>query len=382
MLRHEIKKILNIPDAEIEQPENKRLGDYSTNVALKLAKKEDRKPMGIAQEIKLQAEKEDTGFFEKVEVAPPGFVNFFLSKEYLQKQVGVILKQKEKFGNLKIGNRQKVNVEFISANPTGPLHIGNGRGGFCGDVLANVLGKAGYKAFREYYVNDMGRQILFLENSLSGREPSYKNQYIDELKAKGEKNVKKAVEYIVERIKETTERMGIGFDNWFFESDLYKKKETDKVLDFLKKNDLTYEKEEALWFKSAKFGDDKNRVLIKSDDKETYFLSDIAYMKKKFNRGFNYLIIFLGAEHYGYIGRLKAAAKALGYNPERVMPIIMQLVKIMEEGKGVRMSKRGGIFVTLDELLDEVGKDVVRFFFLTRSSGSHLLFDLGLAKEQ
>jgi arginyl-tRNA synthetase len=358
----------------IERPQDSGFGDYATNVAMMVKKN----PQEIADAIK-------SDVLEKVEVKN-GFINFFISKEYLQKQTEEILKEKDKFGNLKIGQGEKINIEFISANPTGPLHIGNGRGGFCGDVLSDVLDRAGYKITREYYINDMGRQVEVLKNSLEGREPSYKSSYIDELRSGGEKDVKKATEFILNKIKETILRMGIKFDKWFYESELYPK-ETEKIIIFLKKNNLTYEKEGALWFKSIRFGDDKDRVLKRAQDKaayheETYFLSDIAYLKNKFERGFKRLIIFLGAEHHGYIGRLKAAAKALGFNENKVEPVIMQLVQLVEEGKEVRMSKRTGVYVTIDELLDEVGLDITRFFFLTRSPGSHLLFDLDLAKKQ
>jgi arginyl-tRNA synthetase len=379
--REKALPLFAFPEIKIEYPERKDYGDYATNVAMVIAKQAKKNPIEVGELIKSKIKNQK--LFDRIEVVKPGFINFFVSKEYLRKQIGEISKQK--FGQLKIGKGKKINVEFISANPTGPLHIGNGRGGFCGDVLSNVLEKAGYKIFREYYVNDMGRQIEILKNSLEGREPSYKNQYIDELKKKGirEKDIRKAIKFIVGEIKKTTERMRINFDKWFYESDLYKTKEVDKVLDFLKKKKLTYEKEGALWFKSTKFGDDKDRVLVrKADEKETYFLSDIAYLRNKFKRGFDYLIIFLGAEHHGYTGRLWAAAEALGYDKDKVRPIIMQLVKLLEEGRQVRMSKRTGIYVTLDELIDEIGPDVSRFFFLMRSPGVHLNFDLDLAKQQ
>ena len=371
-----------IPEILVEKPEEKSRGDYAANIALRIAKIVGKNPLEVAENLKSQILNLKSELFEKIEVVKPGFINFFISKEYLQKQVTEILKKGEKFGSLKIGKGKKVNVEFISANPTGPLHVGNARGGFCGDVLNNVFKKAGYKPFREYYVNDVGRQRDFLENSLYDREPSYKNPYIDVLKKKGEKDVKKAISFILGKIKRTTEGMGINFDKWFYESDLYKKKEVNKVLNFLKKKNLIYEKEGALWFKSTEFGDDKDRVLIRKNEKETYFLSDITYLKNKFKRGFGYLIIFLGAEHHGYTARLRAAARALGYDPDRVKPIIMQLVKLLEEGKEVKMSKRTGTYVSIDELLGEVGKDVSRFFFLTRSYGNHLIFDLDLAKKQ
>jgi len=372
-----------VPEIKVEQSEDKVHGDYALNISLALAKIVKKSPMEIAENLKFQISKTKNNLFEKVEIAPPGFINFFASKRYLQNQVEEILKQKEKFGSLKLGNNQKINVEFISANPTGPLHIGNARGGFCGDVLANVLEKAGNKTFREYYVNDMGKQVEILQNSLEGKEPAYPGLHIEDLKKRKVKDAKEAVNIILkEYIEPAVKKMGIKFDKWFFESDLYKKKEIDKVFDFLKKKNLTYEKEGAVWFKSTEFGDDKDRVLVKKDDKETYFLSDIAYLKNKFERGFDCLIIFLGAEHYGYIGRLKAAAKVLGHEPEKVRPIIMQLVRLIEEGKELKMSKRTGTYIAIEELIDKVGVDVSRFFFLTRSFGSHLVFDLDLAKEQ
>jgi len=381
LVREEIKKLIlkaiaKTVEIKIEKPEREEFGDYSTNIALQLKKDPDE----IAK--KLKAEESNARVFEKIEVVPPGFINFFVSKEYLQKQVEEILKEKEKFGTLKIGKNKKVNVEFVSANPTGPLHIGNGRGGFCGDVLANIFQKAGYRSSREYYINDMGRQIETLKNSLEGKEPCYKNPYIDELKKKKEKNTKRAVKFIVDKIKKTAESMGIEYDKWFYESKLYPK-ETNKVLKLLKKKKLIYEKEGAVWFRSTKFGDDKDRVLIKKDGEKTYILSDLAYLKNKFERKFDCLIIFLGAEHHGYVGRLKAGAEALGYDRKKVKPIVFQLVKLVEKGKQVRMSKRTGVYVTVDELLDEIkGKDVARFFFLTRNYGNHLSFNLDLAKQQ
>lgn len=361
----------------IERPTEMTYGDYATNVAIVLKKN----PQEIACTVK-------SVILEKVEVKD-GFINFFLSKEYLQKQVGEILKQKDKFGQLKIGKKQKVNVEFISANPTGPLTLGNGRGGFCGDVLSNVLIKTGFETEREYYINDTGEQVKKLGHSVLGNsEAVYKGNYIEDLrkKVKGENAEEvgeKAAEIILEEmIKPTVNKMKIRFDTWFSEKALYQKKEVNKALDFLKKEDLSYKKERALWFKSTKFGDDKDRVLIKADGEPTYFLSDTAYLKNKFKRGFKILFFFWGADHFGYINRIKAAAEALGFNKENVRIIIMQLVRLIQRGQEVKMSKRAGTYVTLDELIDEVGLDVARFFFLTRSPDTHLNFDLDLAKQQ
>jgi len=387
MTREEIEKLIEkaVRDfykkevkVKVERPQDSVFGDYATNVAMILKKN----PQEIADVIK------DSTILEKIEVKA-GFINFFLSKKYLQKQIKEILKKKEKFGQIKIGKREKVNVEFISANPTGPLTLGNGRGGFCGDVLANVLTKAGFKAEREYYVNDTGEQVRKLGHSILGdSEAVYRGDYIEELRKKikgenAEKIGEKAAEIILkETIKPTVGKMKIKFDTWFSEKSLYQKKEVNKVLDFLEKEGSSYKKERALWFKSTEFGDDKDRVLIKADGEPTYFLSDIAYLKNKIKRGFKTLFFFWGADHFGYINRIKAAAGVLGFDKDNVRIVIMQLVRLIRQGEEVKMSKRAGVYVTLDELIDEVGLDAARFFFLTRSPDTHLNFDLDLAKEQ
>jgi len=360
----------------IETPSNKEFGDYSTNILIQTNKKSS---LETAEKLKEKCQR--ANFIEKIEIAGPGFLNFFISKECLEKEVKEILKRKENYGNINIGKGEKINIEFISANPTGPLHIGNARGGFCGDVLANILDKAGHKAFKEYYINNMGKQVEVLKDTLDGKE-GYKNEYTDYLIKKGEKDPEKAVEYIRKEIEKTILAMGIKYDKWFYESDLFKSKETEEVQKKLDKKGLLEEKENALWFKSTEFGDDKDRVLIKEDGKPTYLLSDIAYLENKFKRGFKKLVIFLGAEHHGYIGRINAGAEAFGHKKEDVVPVIMQLVRLVENGKEVKMSKRTGIYITIDELIKEVGMDVSRFFFLLRSYGNHLDFDLDLAKEQ
>jgi arginyl-tRNA synthetase len=374
----------------VEPSDNKDHGDYSTNVALILSKRINKNPIETASLIK---EKIKSNIFEKVEVVN-GFINFYLSEKYLQEQVGVILKEKDKFGNLKIGGNKKINVEFISANPTGPLTLGNGRGGFGGDVLAKVLEKAGYKVSREYYINDTGAQIIKLGHSVIGDEEAvYKGEYINDLRKKllesrtlqysAEQIGEKAGKIILEKmIKPSVKKMGIEFDVWFSEKTLYKNKEVDKVISELTKKGFVYENEGALWFKSSELGDDKNRVLVRADGIKTYFASDIAYLRNKFKRGFGKLIIFLGADHYGYVARLKAACHALGYEKENINAIVLQLVKLFENGKEVRMSKRTGIYVTIDELIDEVGLDVARFFFLQRSLNTHFNFNMDLAKER
>lgn len=386
-MKEEIKKIIGkaveneAKNFSVEIPSDKNHGDYSTNIALILKKN----PNEIAEKIK-------SDLFKKIEVKN-GFINFFISEDYFKKQLKVILKEKNKFGNLKIGKGKKINVEFVSANPTGLLTLGNGRGGFGGDVLANVLEKAGYKVTREYYINDTGAQIKKLGHSVLGdAEAVYKGEYIDDLRNKitrhkehldPEKVGEKSAKIILEKmIKPSLKKMGVRFDVWFSEKDLYKKGEIDKAITELSKMGFTYESEGALWFKSKDIGDDKDRVLIRADGIKTYFASDIAYLKNKFQRGFGKLVMFLGADHYGYVPRLKAASFAFGFKKDSIDDIVMQLVRLFEKGKEVRMSKRTGIYVTIDELIDEVGLDVARFFFLMISPNTHMNFNLDLAKEK
>jgi len=391
-MKKEIKKLIEkasetkAGDFVIEIPADKSHGDYSTNVAMVLAKKLGKNPREVAEEIKAKIKPD---LFSKIEVAGPGFINFFISETHLKKQLKNVLKKKNKFGNLKIGKNEKVNIEFISANPTGPLTLGNGRGGFGGDALANVLNKAGYKVTREYYINDTGNQIKKLGHSVLGDEEAvYKGEYILKLKSKikdsdPEKVGEKASKEILEKmIKPSVKKMGIKFDVWFSEKGLYKKGEVDKAITELTKKGFTYESEGALWFKSKDIGDDKDRVLVRADGIKTYFASDIAYLKNKFKRRFKKLIMFLGADHYGYMPRLKASSVALGYKKESIDDVVMQLVRLFENGKEVRMSKRTGIYVTIDELIDEVGLDVARFFFLMISSNTHMNFNLDLARER
>jgi len=379
--------VFDVDEVKVEYSEKEIHGDYSTNIAMIVSKEIKKNPIEVAE---LLTENFKTqNLFEKIEVAKPGFINFFISKQYFQKQVNEILNKKEKFGQLNIGKNKKVQVEFISANPTGPLTLGNGRGGFCGDVLSNVFKKAGYKVEREYYINNVGEQVRKLGHSVIGDEKAvYKGEYITRLrkKIKGDNPDKvgqKAAKIILEEmIKPIVEDMKIDFDVWFSEKSLYKNKEVDGVLKYLKKKKLAYRKEGALWFKSTKFGDDKDRVLVRKNGETTYFASDIAYIKNKFKRGFKKIIYFWGADHYGYVKRMEAAVEALGHKKEQVDFIIMQLVAVMWKGEKQRMSKRKGVYWGLDKLIKELGLDIVRFFFLTKSPNNHLVFDLDLAKEQ
>ncbi len=375
MTRKKIKKLIKDitgKDAKVEHPIDPKNGDYSTNVAM-VAKLDPNKIAG-----KLKNEP----MFEKVTVVKPGFINFYLSKEYLQKQVGKI-----KIPN--IGKNKKVQVEFISANPTGPLTVGNARGGPFGDVLANILKKAGFKVVKAYYVNDCGMQILTLGHSvLKDKEAKYKGLYIDELnkKIKQKKPYKTgqaAAKIIIEKyIKKTAAKAGIKFDQWYFESEFYKSSEVDKALKFLEKKKLLYEKEDAVWFKSSKFGDKRDRVVVKSDGANTYLAGDIALHRRKFEKEkFDKVINIWGADHAGDVLGLQACVKALGHEGKLDI-VLLQFVTLLEEGVKKKMSKRLGTLVTMNELLDLVGPDVVRFFFLQKSANTHLNFDLSLAKKQ
>ncbi len=376
-----------------EKPE---FGHYSTNAAFMIG--ED--PNKIAKEILRQAQEiYGNDLFEKVEVNGK-FINFWISKSALIEELTAVLKTKPYWLNPK---PSKINLEFISANPTGPLTMANGRGGFLGDVLANVLENVGMKVTREYYINDAGNQIKLLGESLllSYRkvplgEEHYKGGYIQELAEKLKGKIEKlkdlnaeeagriAAEELLKQIQQSLRNVGIKFDVWFSEyKNLHKKKELKKVLELLEKNGLVSEHDGAKWLKSSEIADEKDRVLVKSDGQPTYFLSDLAYHYDKFiKRKFDKAIDIWGADHHGYVARLKAGVKAIGVDPEKLKIIITQFVLLVEGGKEVKMSKRTGEFVTLDELIKEVGKDAARFFFLMHSPDTHMDFDLALAKER
>jgi arginyl-tRNA synthetase len=376
----------------VDYPKNDAFGDYTTNVAMVLGKTLKKNPMEIAESIiskmkKISAKSEPAFDWE---VVKPGYINFYLSKKYLQDKVSEINKAGGKYGNSQIGKGIKVNDEFISANPTGPLHLGNGRGGFLGDVISNVLKKTGYQVRKEYYVNDAGEQVIKLGHSvLKDEDAVYAGEYIDKLNKKLEdiKDVKKIGEksadiILNEIIKKTVaEEMKIEEMNYISERDLYTKKKVDEALKILKRKKLTYESEGALWLKTSKFGDEKDRVLKKQDGNYTYFASDCGYLLYKIGKKFNRIIEIWGADHHGYIQRFKAAARALGFEGE-IEFIIVQLVKLVKDGKEVRMSKRAGNVVYIDELIGKVGYDVTRFFFLMYSPDTHMNFDLKLAQEK
>ncbi|MEK7178289.1 MAG: arginine--tRNA ligase, partial [Patescibacteria group bacterium] len=355
--------------------------------------------------------------FSKIE-AENGFINFFLSPECLHYQIKEILKQKDKYGWMDIKKsppslklRRTMQVEFISANPTGPLTIGNGRGGFYGDTLANILESQGHKVMREYYINDRGEQILLLgrsikraqgspllipgtEEAVAGMVPGisenlYKSEYINELAKQINKKLnageagQKAVELILKTyIRPVIKRLGIKFDNWFSEKSLYSPA-SGEIMESLMRRDFIYEKDGATWMKTSQLGDSEDRVLIKKDGSETYFLSDILYHFDKFKiRKFDKVIDIWGADHHGYAPRLKAAIAAIGIPEDNLEIIITQLVRLVKNGKEVKISKRAGVFITLEELIDEVGLDAARFFFLMYSPNTHMDFDMELAKQR
>jgi len=379
-------------EAEVDYPKSEQFGDYTSNIAMVLAKKIGKNPMEIAKILSsvISHQSSKNSIFEKVEVAQPGYLNFYLSKKYLQEVVLKINTENNNFGNSQVGKNIKINNEFISANPTGPLHLGNGRGGFYGDSLSRVLRKAGYDVTNEYYVNDAGGQVEKLGHSvLKDDEAAYTGEYVDELNLKyatlgdvrkiGQLAAKEVLENIIK--KTTQEKMQIVFDVWTSEQKLHDDGYDQRAIEILKQKGLTYESEGALWLKTTDFGDDKDRVLIKKDAKNAYMAGDCGYMLSKIERGYSRLVMGLGADHHGYVSRLKAVSLALGFDGDFRI-IISQMVRLVKDGKEARMSKRAGNVINLDDLIDEIGHDVTRFFFLMYSPDTHMNFDLGLAKER
>ncbi len=374
----------------IERPKQPEHGDYATNAALLMAKQEGRPPREVATELadRLQASR----LFEAIEVAGPGFLNFRVAPATWHEQLAQMLKAGRDFGRLP-AKSQTVQVEFISANPTGPLTLGNGRGGFGGDVLANVLDRAGYRVEREYYLNDAGNQVRTLGAVLKGEAEGYHGAYVDELKAAVDLNQdalavgQHAARVLQEQIAATVERMGIAFDTWFSEQrELHQTKEVQRTLHDLDQAEGTFNEDGALWLRTSKFGDAKDRVLCKSDGELTYFAADLAYHYHKLaKRQFDRAINIWGADHHGYVDRLMAGVEWLRRAENfsgQLEIVITQLVRLVAGGKEVKMSKRAGTYVTLDELLDQIPVDVARFFFVMKSFDTHMDFDLDLAKEQ
>ncbi|WP_342560227.1 arginine--tRNA ligase [Psychrobacillus sp. FSL W7-1457] len=410
ILKAELVTEEQLPSVHLETPKDKANGDYATNIAMQLTKIAKKNPRQIAEAI-IENLNMDGTMMEKVDIAGPGFMNITVRKDYLQDVVKAVLSEKENYGRTTSGGNEKIQVEFVSANPTGDLHLGHARGASVGDSLCNVLDFAGYDVSREYYINDAGNQINNLAVSIEVRyfealgmekempEDGYRGQDIidiaaDIAKEHGDKFVHMSDEERFQafrthglkvelaKLQKDLADFRVNFDNWFSETSLYEGGKIDIALNKLRENGHIFEEEGATWLRSTTFGDDKDRVLIKSDGSFTYLLPDIAYHENKLARGFDQLINIWGADHHGYIPRMKAAFEALGYNREKLEVSVIQMVQLYKDGEKMKMSKRTGKAVTMRELVEEVGLDAVRYFFGMRSGDSHMDFDLDLAVSQ
>ncbi len=385
----------------LERPPKPELGDYSSNAAMLLAGPLGDNPRSVAERLRgeLEADAALAPDLERIEVAGPGFVNFFLADSWYLRALDALLGAGEDLGPAPTEAPEKVLVEFVSANPTGPIHVGTGRHAAYGDSLVRLLQATGNEVQREYYVNDAGSQIGRFADSIAARmrgeeppEDGYAGTYVTEiaerLTAEGvdpgarEPLELRGIALMLEEMEATLERFGVHFDNWFSERSVYAKGEVDAVLAELEKRGHTYRHEDALWLRTTDFGDDKDRVLIRSNGEATYLTPDIAYHWDKLRRGFDRLVNVLGADHHGYVARVRAAIEALGADPDRFEALIMSLVHVVEGGERAQMSKRSGDFVTLDELLDDIGVDATRWFMLWRSHETTVDLDLELARSQ
>ncbi|MHB8203115.1 MAG: arginine--tRNA ligase [Desulfomonilaceae bacterium] len=396
---------------EVSRSKDARFGDYATNVALTLSKKLGLKPRDLARTI-LDAIPLAPDFIENCEIAGPGFINFKISSAFWKQKLTSVHNRKNLYGHVDTSDKPLVLIEFVSANPTGPLHVGHGRGAAVGDCLARLMRVRGYKVETEYYVNDAGNQMKILGRSLLLRyqellgnnvefpEDHYQGDYIkelaQELKGTSLGNQLESLSFdealplasdfachrILEGIQEDLRVFGVNFDRYFSEKSLYAQDAIKKALDQLTKRDKLENREGAIWFKMSGDEDEKDRVLVRASGEPTYFAADIAYHKNKLDRGYEGLVDIWGSDHHGYVPRVKAGMDALGYAPDKLRVMLVQFVNLIREGKKISMSTRSGEFVTLREVLDEVGTDAARFFFLTKRSDSHLDFDLDLAKRQ
>jgi arginyl-tRNA synthetase len=401
--------IESAPAVEVEVPPRESMGDLSTPVAMSLSGILKKPPREIAKD--LITSMKDEAAFEKVEIAGPGFINFTFSKNFLCLEIKKIIYDKENFLKEDIGKGKTVQIEFVSANPTGPLHLGHGRGAATGQALSNLLKAAGYKVEREYYINDAGKQVKLLGQSVFARykellgieyplpEEGYRGDYVKEIAQEiinnmsdkfisadfdeaSEVFIDYSYELMLSHIKADLKDFGIGFDTWQSEREIFGKGDVEKAINDLRAKGFIFEKDGATWFRSTAFGDDKDRVIIKQDGEYTYFTSDIAYHRKKVEKHYDELVDIWGADHHGYIPRVKAVIEALGYPKEKLKILLVQMVTLMRSGKPVQMSKRAGEFITLREVMDEVGVDTTKFIFLTRRPDSHLEFDIEVAKSQ
>lgn len=400
----------DVPPLEFEIPRNEKHGDYSTNVALVLSPSLGRSAREVAS-LLLDLLDAPPGIVTRAEIAGPGFVNFTLANDFWCDQLREIYRLGTDFGKLDIGQGKKTQIEFVSANPTGPLHVGHGRGAALGDALARVLAFSGYEVTTEYYLNDignqmatLGRSVLFRYRELLGHMsdfPSahYQGEYIyaiareaitrfgnDYLQCDEAEALpvftQLAQSSILEGIKKDLEDFSVKFSNWFSEKYLFEQGLVSQTISALIKSNHIYEKDGAYWFAATRFGDEKDRVVLRSNGQQTYFASDIAYHQDKFSRGFDQVINIWGADHHGYIPRMRAVVQALGYDQNRLRVLLVQLVSLLRDNVPVAMSTRMGQFVSLREVLDEVGSDAARYIFLTRRSDAPLEFDLELAKKQ
>lgn len=407
VLKAELATDEQIPEVILETPKEKVFGDYSTNMAMQLARVAKKAPKVIAEALIANIDRSKASI-EKIELAGPGFINFYMNNSYLTELIPTVLNAGDQYGETTVGGGQKIMVEFVSANPTGDLHLGHARGAAVGDSLCNILAKAGYDVSREYYINDAGNQINNLALSVEARyfqalglkkdmpESGYHgadiigigktlaeefgDKYVNVPEEERQEFFREyGLKYEMAKLKQDLEDFRVGFDVWYSETSLYKNGKIDVALAALRESGYVYEEDGATWLRSTDFGDDKDRVLIKQDGSYTYLTPDIAYHKDKLGRGFEKLINIWGADHHGYIPRMKAAIQALGFSREALEVEIIQLVHLYKNGEKMKMSKRTGKAVTMRDLVDEVGLDATRYFFAMRSSDTHMDFDLDLA---
>jgi arginyl-tRNA synthetase len=389
------------PAPSLDRPPKPELGDYSSNAAMLLAAPLGDNPRAVAERLRAELERGlgDSGSLERVEVAGPGFVNIFLSDAWYRRALAALVASGESLGPAPTASPERILVEFVSANPTGPLHVGGGRHAAYGDALVRLLEAVGHEVEREYYVNDAGAQIDRFAESIAARmtgaeppEDGYAGEYVAELgtrvaaegidPADTEALGRRGVELMLEEVRGTLERFGVRYDTWFSERGLYESGEVESALADLDEAGHTYRHEDALWLRTTAFGDDKDRVLIRANGEPTYLAADVAYHWDKLRRGFGRLIDVLGADHHGYVARVRAAIEALGVAPGSFEALIMNLVHIVEGGERAQMSKRSGDFVSLDELLDDIGVDASRWFMLWRNHETTVDLDLELARSQ
>ncbi len=387
----------------VEVPKKREQGDFSTNIAMQLTKVLKDNPRNIAEKI-VKVLSKNTNEIKTIEIAGPGFINIYLNDEYVFSGISNVIKQGENYGSSSIGKKEKIDIEFVSANPTGILHLGTARGAAYGSNLANIMSFAGYDVTKEYYINDAGNQIINLGVSLKERykglcgleenmpeDGYYGSEIIDIAKTIFDKYgdskldedleffKKVAVDYLLNIIKTDLSNFGVTFDVWTSEKSIRAKGRIEESLKILDEKGLVYKKDDATWLKTTVYGDDKDRVLIKTDGSYTYLVPDIAYHLDKFDRGFDYLVDVFGADHHSYVSRLKTSIEALGYDKDKLEVRLLQMVRLLRDGEIVKMSKRTGGNITISELVGEIGKDAARYFFATRSLDGQMDFDINLA---